>query len=130
VISELVSKGHYGRKSGKGFHRWDENGNVIIDKSKKAGILNPEMLLAIQLNEGCKMLEEEIVPSYKIIDKVMERGIGMPGPFLPGKRNYKRWANMLQEFAKETKLNYFEPCDLMRSGEFINKNKNTHKTKL
>jgi enoyl-CoA hydratase / 3-hydroxyacyl-CoA dehydrogenase len=121
VISELVSKGHYGRKTGKGFHKWDENGNVIIDKSKKAGILNPEMLLAIQLNEGCKMLEEEIVTSYKIIDKVMERGIGMPGPFLPGKRNYKRWAKMLEEFAKETQLDYLQPCELMRSGDFINK---------
>lgn len=119
VLSDLVSKGYYGKKSGKGFYEWNENGKPIIDKSEKAGFINPEILFAIQLNEGCKLLEEGVVNNHKIIDKVMQRGVGVPGPFRPGKRNYKTWIHLLETFAEKNDLDYFYPCDLMRSGKFI-----------
>jgi len=50
---------------------------------------------------------------------VMRIGVGVSGPFIPGKRNYKKWADLLREFAVKNNINYFKPCELMKSGKFI-----------
>ena len=75
--------------------------------------------MAIQLNEGCKLLEERIVSGYKIIDDAMLAGMDLPGPFSAGKRNYKNWTYLLEHFVEKSGLTYLKPCELMKSGKFI-----------
>ncbi len=118
VLTDLVTKGYLGRKTGRGFYDWT-TGRPKINLNKKAGILNPELTMAIMLNEGCKLLEENIVSGYKIIDDVMLAGTSMPGPFGPGKRNYEKWSKMLEDFVEISDKKYLKPCDLMKSGGFI-----------
>ncbi|KKN29158.1 hypothetical protein LCGC14_0846890, partial [marine sediment metagenome] len=90
-----------------------------IDKSSKAGLFNPEISMAIMLNEGCKLLEEEIVSGYKIIDNIMLKGINIPGPFNVGRNNFEKWSIMLEDIAEKIGKNYLKPCKLMKSGDFI-----------
>ncbi|MFX1594390.1 MAG: 3-hydroxyacyl-CoA dehydrogenase family protein [Promethearchaeota archaeon] len=118
VLTKLVLEGNFGKKTGKGFYNWSK-GTPKINLSKKAGLFNPEIHLAIQLNEGCKLLEEEIVSDYKIIDDIMLKGTNMPGPFSAGRRNFEKWSNLLENIAKKTGKNYLEPCKLMKSGDFV-----------
>ena len=122
VLTNLVMKGYLGRKSGRGFYDWTA-GRPKINLNKKAGILNPEMTMAIMLNEGCKLLEEKIVSGYKIIDDVMLAGTSMPGPFGPGKRNYEKWSKLLEDFVEISDKKYLKPCKLMKSGGFIHMRK-------
>ena len=122
VITNLVREGNFGRKTGRGFYDWT-TGRPEINLNIKAGILNPEMTMAIMLNEGCKLLEENIVPGYKIIDRVMLAGTSMPGPFGPGKINYEKWTKMLEDFVEISDKKYLKPCELMKSGGFINMRK-------
>ncbi|MCP4764145.1 MAG: 3-hydroxyacyl-CoA dehydrogenase family protein [archaeon] len=118
VIQKLVEEGHLGKKTGKGLYNWVE-GKPILNKVEKANLFNPELYLAIQLNEGCRLLEEKIVPGYKIIDDAILAAMDMPGPFSPGKRNYEKWTKMLDDLVKESGIQYYKPCELMKTGGFL-----------
>ncbi len=118
VFNDKINQGMLGFKTGKGFYDWSK-GTPTIDKTKKAGLINIELILALELNEGCRMLEEGIVKGYKIIDDVNLAGYGNPGPFIPGKKNYESWSRLLDEFADKSGKEYARPCKLMRSGGFI-----------
>lgn len=118
VLSSLVKEGNLGKKTGKGIYEW-EAGMPKLKTTKKRNLYNLEYYFAIQLNEGCRLLEEGIVKNYKIIDDTMLAGMDMPGPFGAGKHNYKRWSEMLEELVNNTGLTYFKPCNLMKSGDFL-----------
>ncbi|MHA2398237.1 MAG: 3-hydroxyacyl-CoA dehydrogenase NAD-binding domain-containing protein [Promethearchaeota archaeon] len=118
TLTRLVNEGHLGRKTGKGLFEWYQ-GKPILSKTKKAGLFNIELFMAIQLNEGCKLLEEGIVKGYKTIDDAIMAGMNIPGPFGAGKRNYTKWTKLLQDFTEESGMNYLKPCNLMKSGSFI-----------
>jgi enoyl-CoA hydratase/3-hydroxyacyl-CoA dehydrogenase len=119
VLTQKINNGELGKKTGKGMYEWAE-GKVIKQKGvKKAEMLDLETLMAIQLNEGCRLLEEKIVPNYKMIDIAMNTGLGTPGPFTPGRKKYQEWCKLLEDFAKESGKSYVKPCDLMKSGAFL-----------
>ena len=119
VLVDLVENGNLGLKTGKGFYDWSKGTPPIIDTSKKAGLVDIEVLLAQQLNEGCRLLEQGVVKNYKVIDKAVIVGYRMPGPFSMNKRNYERLSKKLEEAVKLTGKNYLKPCELMKSGEFL-----------
>jgi len=117
-LTNLLKEGNLGRKTGKGIYEWFE-GKPNRKTNEKAGIYSSEQYYAIQLNEGCRLLEEKIVSGYKMIDDTMLAGMDMPGPFGAGKNNYEKWSLMLEELVETTKINYFKPCEMMKSGAFL-----------
>lgn len=130
VFKELVDQGNFGKKTGKGFYDWSK-GKPKIDRSKKAGLMKIEMLLAVHLNEGCKLLEEGIAKGYQIIDDAVYAGFRIPGPFLTrlGRlkrfiffsvlKRYKKLSKMLGEFATKEGIDFLKPCNFMKSGKFL-----------
>ena len=119
VITSMVEEGNLGIKTGKGFYDWSKGTMPEIDPSKKAGLVDPEVLIAQLLNEGCRLLEQGIVKGYKVIDKAVSIGYRMPGPFSMGKKNYKQFSNKLEEISELTGITYLKPCSFMKSGDFL-----------
>jgi len=142
VFQEKVENGELGAKTGKGFYEWPKGGRYFFewtkewrpktDRSKKAGILDLETIIAIQINEGCKLLQEGVISGYKIVDDIINIGSReqWPGPFITGKRNYENLCVKLEELAKDSGKDYFKPCDLMKSGEFLKMKKPKSKAAL
>ena len=118
TLKNLLKEGNLGRKTGKGVYEWIE-GKPDIKTIEKADLFNLEQIYAIQLNEGCRLLDESIVSGYKIIDDTMLAGMDMPGPFGAGKNNYEKWSLLLEEIVETTGITYYKPCEMMKSGAFL-----------
>ena len=123
LFTKLISENNLGQKTGRGFYDWSQKEEPSIDTSKKAGLVDIELLIAIQLNEGCRLLEEGCVSNYRTIDKAISTGYRSPGPFAMGKKIYKQLVTKLDEFVELTGKKYLKPCKLMRSGGFLDMRK-------
>ena len=69
--------------------------------------------------QGCILLEIRIVSGYKVIDDAIMASFSLPGPTSAGIGHYKKWVILLEEFVEASGKEYFKPCELMRSGKFI-----------
>ncbi len=118
TITKLLKEGNLGKKTGKGLFEWVD-GKLELDKSKKAGLFNYELYMALQLNEGCRLLEEGVVKNYSDIDETMVAGMDMPGPFELGKDKYKEWIKLLEDFVERSGKQYAKPCETLKSGKFL-----------
>jgi enoyl-CoA hydratase/3-hydroxyacyl-CoA dehydrogenase len=119
TITKLVENGNFGKKTGRGFYKWPKGQTPEIDVSKKAGILEVEPIIAVMLNEGCRLLEEGVVKGFKTIDDAISAGFHLPGPFITGKKKYEEYSNLLEDIAKKSGMNHLKPCNLMKSGAFL-----------
>jgi enoyl-CoA hydratase/3-hydroxyacyl-CoA dehydrogenase len=118
VLTMHMEKGILGKKTGQGFYDWSK-GRPQPDLSKKAGIVNREIFAAISANEGCRILEEGVVTSWKVIDEAILAGMNFPGPMEYASKNYERFAKLLEETTQKLGKPYLKPCDLLKSGKFV-----------
>lgn len=118
VLTMQMEKGTLGKKTGQGFYDWSE-GRPQPDLSKKAGLVNREIFAAIGANEGCRILEEGVITSWKVIDEAILAGMNFPGPMEYATKNYERFSKLLDDIAQKLGKPYLKPCDLLKSGKFV-----------
>ena len=118
VLTMQYNNGTLGKKTGKGYYDWSK-GRPQPDLSKKAGLVDRRMFSAISANEGCRILEEGVVKSWKVIDEAILAGMNFPGPMQYATTNYKELAKVLEEYSEKLGKSYLKPCDLLKSGKFV-----------
>ena len=118
VTTIMFNEGKLGRKTGQGYYDWSK-GRPEPDMSKKAGLLDLELIMAIRLNEGCRLIEEGVVTGWKVIDDANMAGMNTPGPFSAGRNNWEKYTKKLEEFVEKSGREYLKPCELMKTGKFV-----------
>ncbi|OGI49619.1 MAG: hypothetical protein A3E57_08330 [Candidatus Muproteobacteria bacterium RIFCSPHIGHO2_12_FULL_60_33] len=88
-LRELVGQDHLGRKSGRGFYRYDARGRRQTPAPEKIAVDVPvtERLVLRLLNEAMACLREGVVTDADAVDAGMVYGTGF-APFLGGPMSY------------------------------------------
>lgn len=117
-LKALIDANTLGKKSGKGIFDWSK-GRPEIDLSKAKEDFDPTDMIAIQVNEATKLLEDGVVKSADEIDKAMVNGGGSAiGPFQLAKGiGYDKLAKRLEELSKQFGIKTFEPTETLKSGK-------------
>ena len=116
-LSALVKAGTLGKKTGRGIYDWSQ-GRPVIDLSKATKEFDLNHMIALQVNEATKLLEEGVADDPKEIDLAMANGGGSPfGPFaLAQSIGYPVLLAKLEELCARFKLEIFKPTKAMREG--------------
>ncbi|MFW9989146.1 MAG: 3-hydroxyacyl-CoA dehydrogenase NAD-binding domain-containing protein [Candidatus Odinarchaeota archaeon] len=119
IVTKLFNEGKLGMKTGQGFRDWSKGRPQVDKKAGKARIYKMKYPIAIMLNEACRVLEEGITTSWEVIDETLKAGMNMPGPMAPNVNNWQNQVEVLNELVELTGKKYFEPCDLLKSGKWV-----------
>ncbi len=117
-LKAKIDAGQLGKKTGKGIFDWSK-GRPEIDLSKAKEDFDPTWLIALQVNEGTKLLEEGVVKNADDIDKAMINGGGAAfGPFQLAKSiGYDKIAKMCEDLAKKFGVKVFQPTETLKKGK-------------
>ena len=117
-LKAKIDAGTLGKKTGKGIFDWSK-GRPEIDLSKAKEDFDPNWLIALQVNEATKLLEDGVVKSADDIDKAMVNGGGaIIGPFQLAKGiGYDKLAKICEDLAKQFGVKVFEPTETLKKGK-------------
>lgn len=117
-LKEKVDAGDLGKKTGKGIYDWSK-GRPTIDPAKAKEDFDPTDLIAVQVNEATKLLEEGVANSPDDIDKAVVNGGGSAfGPFQLAKGiGYDKLAKRCEELAQKFGVGTFKPTETLKKGK-------------
>ena len=118
AILSYLKSGNLGKKTGKGIYDWSK-GRPTIDLSKATKEFDLNHMVALQVNEATKLIEEGVCDDPKEIDLAMANGGGSPfGPFaLAQGIGYPVLLAKLDELYNKFKLEIFKPTKTMQAGQ-------------
>jgi len=117
ALMAYLKSGNLCKKTGKGFYDWSQ-GRPKIDLAKATKEYDLNHLVALQVNEATKILEEGVADSPQEIDLAMANGGGSPfGPFaLAQSIGYPVLLAKLEEVYKKFPLDIFKATKTMKGG--------------
>ena len=117
-LKEIVDAGKMGKKSGQGIFDWS-NGRPEIDLTKARADFDVNDILALQVNEGTKLLEEGVASSAEDINAVMVNGGGATeGPFQEARGiGFDSIASKCEELADRFGMEVFRPTETLKRGK-------------
>jgi enoyl-CoA hydratase / 3-hydroxyacyl-CoA dehydrogenase len=118
AFAAFLKAGNLGKKTGRGFYDWSQ-GRPQIDLAKASKEFDINHLVALQVNEATKLLEEGVADDPKEIDLAMANGGGSPfGPFALAKGiGYPTLLAKLEEIYAKFPLQIFKATATMKEGK-------------
>ncbi|HNY64757.1 MAG TPA: 3-hydroxyacyl-CoA dehydrogenase NAD-binding domain-containing protein [Deltaproteobacteria bacterium] len=117
ALVDLVKSGNLGRKTGRGIYDWSA-GRPVIDTSNPTTEYDFTHMVALQVNEATKCLEEGVTNDPKDIDLAIANGGGGMGPFTLAKSiGYPLLVQRCNELADKFGIEVFRPTKTMQEGK-------------
>ena len=117
ALADLVKAGTLGKKTGKGIYDWSA-GRPTIDTSNPTTEFDATHMVALQVNEATKLLEEGVTDSPADIDLALANGGGGIGPFTLAKGiGYPALVQKCNELADKFGVEVFRPTKTMLEGK-------------
>lgn len=117
ALVDLVKAGTLGKKTGKGLFDWSA-GRPAIDTSNPTTEYDFTYMVALQVNEATKCLEEGVTNDPRDIDLAIANGGGGMGPFALAKSiGYEKLVARCNELADKFGIETFRPTKTMREGK-------------
>ncbi len=117
ALVDIVASGNLGKKTGKGLYDWSA-GRPTIDTSNPTTEYDPTHMIALQVNEATKLLEEGVTSDPKDIDLALANGGGGIGPFTLAKSiGYDKLIARCNELADKFGIEIFRPTKTMKEGK-------------
>jgi len=116
ALKDLVATGNLGMKTGKGIYDWSQ-GRPTIDLTNPTQEYDLSHILAIQVNEATKILEEGVAKDPQDIDLAMTNGGNGTGVFsLVDTFGHEKLVARLNELADAFGIDTFKPTKTMLAG--------------
>ena len=114
-LMKLYEEGNLGKKTGKGIFDWSQ-GRPTIDMNDKTNKFNILDLLAVQINEATKLLEEGVITDLKIVDDVIKTGSANTRGILWYLKSagVKKIMETCEDWAKELNVETFQPTRTLK----------------
>jgi len=117
ALKDMVAAGTLGKKTGKGIYDWSA-GRPTIDTSNPTTEYDFTHMVALQVNEATKCLEEGVTNDPKDIDLAIANGGGGMGPFtLAQSIGYDKLVARCNELADKFGVETFRPTKTMQEGK-------------
>jgi 3-hydroxyacyl-CoA dehydrogenase len=117
ALKDLVESGKLGKKTGSGIYDWSA-GRPQIDTSNPTTEFDATHMIALQANEGTKILEEGVVTDPKDVDLALANGGGGIGPFTLAKNiGYPVLVQKCNELADKFGIESFRPTKTLQEGK-------------
>lgn len=121
TLEEMVERGDLGKKTGQGFYDWSD-GRPDIDTSKAPEDIEFELedLVALQVNEATKLLEEGVAEDPDEINEAVKKGGNNPfGPFeLAESIGVDTIIEKCEKLSDKYDVDIFKPTDTLKEGDF------------
>lgn len=119
ALVDMVKAGTLGKKTGKGLYDWSA-GRPQIDISNPTSEYDFTHMVALQVNEATKCLEEGVTNDPKDIDLAIANGGGGIGPFALAKSiGYDKLVARCNELADKFGIESFRPTETMKEGKIV-----------
>ncbi|MHA1377028.1 MAG: 3-hydroxyacyl-CoA dehydrogenase NAD-binding domain-containing protein [Candidatus Helarchaeota archaeon] len=117
-LKEKVKNNELGKKTGKGIYDWSKGRPDLsrVEPSKKIAI---EDLVAIQVNEASKLLEEGVVTKSRQIDKAIINGTGNPAGIISLAKSFglSEMVKRCEALAEKFNVSTFKPTKTLIEGK-------------